>query len=188
MTKANEHLTKESKTGKAQANTWVFLLMFGLALFPAFANRMAWAVSPASASDLKVTEELNQEEKQNMAAQLVQEGDRYLKEKNYNLANASYESIFLLEPNNVQASQRIDQLKKAMAKEGVSETALVTRVYDQEIDERVREYLSQAKQLIAERKFGQARFALQKLLLINPLHQEAGKLYDQLNSESKEKA
>ena len=60
---------------------------------------------------------------------------------------------------------------------------MVTRVYDSEIDIRVRTYLKQAKEFIADGKPGQARLALQKLLLINPLHEEAEKLYEKLNQE-----
>jgi len=80
--------------------------------------------------------------------------------------------------------KRIDRLKKIMIKEGVSETQLVTRVYDAEIDIRVRQYLVQAKDLIQQGKLAQARFNLQKLLLINPLHEEANKLYKQVNQQS----
>ena len=119
-----------------------------------------------------------------MVKQLLAEGDQYASEKNYNLANATYESVFLIEPNNVEASQHIDRLKKHMQKEGHSETELVTRVYDEEIDERTRVYLKQAKELITEGKLSRARFTLQKLLLINPLHAEANKLYQDLKQKA----
>lgn len=125
-------------------------------------------------------EELSAEDKKSMVKQLILEGDQYADGKNYNLANATYESVFLLEPNNIEASQRIDRLKKRMFKEGKSETELVTRVYDQEIEERTRLYLKQAREFIAQGKRAQARFALHKLLLINPLHDEANKLYKNL--------
>ena len=126
------------------------------------------------------TEELSAGDKKLMVKQLLSEGDQYAEGKNYNLANASYESVFLLEPNNIEASQRIDRLKKRMFKEGKSETELVTRVYDQEIEERTNIYLKQAKEFIAQNKRAQAQFVLHKLLLINPLHDEANKLYKSL--------
>lgn len=130
-----------------------------------------------------VVEELSKEEKISMMKQLLAEGDRLVERKDYNLANATYESIFLVEPGHIEASKRIDQLKKIMVKEGVSETQLVTRVYDQEIEIRVRQYLNQAKELIEGGKLAQARFNLQKLLLIDPLHDEATKLYKQLTQQ-----
>ena len=118
-----------------------------------------------------------------MIQELLAEGDRLTERKDYNLANATYESIFLIEPHHLETSKRIDRLKKIMVKEGVSETQLVTRVYDEEIDMRVRQYLTQAKNLMKQDKLAQARFNLQKLLLINPLHEEANKLYKKVNEQ-----
>ena len=166
---------------KIQAHAWIFLC---LALTPIFSiNMISFA---DTAAHPKVTEELTPTEKQGMIKELMAEGDRYADEKNYNLANAAYESIFLLNPEHQGASERIDRLKKRMMKEGKSETDLVTRVYDSEIDMRVRAYLKQAKEFMEAGKIGQARLALQKLLLINPLHQEAEKLYQKLNDETQE--
>jgi hypothetical protein len=139
-----------------------------------------------AATHPKVTEELSDSEKQSMIRELLAEGDRYADEKNYNLANAAYESIFLLDHEHEGASERIDRLKKRMLKEGKSETDLVTRVYDSEIDMRVRTYLKQAKEFMETGRVGQSRLALQKLLLINPLHEEAEKLYKKLNEETEE--
>ena len=123
---------------------------------------------------------MSKEEKRSMVDELFAEGDKHFDQKNYNLANAAYESVFLLDPDNVKASQKIDHLKKQMLLEGKSETQLVTRVYDSEIDLRVREYMKEAKVFIKEGKLGRARFTLQKLLLLDPLHEEAQKLYDQV--------
>lgn len=130
-----------------------------------------------------VVEEMSKEEKKTMTDQLLTEGDRLVENKDYNLANATYESVFLVEPGHIETSKRIDRLKKLMVKEGVSETQLVTRVYDQEIDIRAKRYLRQAKDFMRQSKLGQARFNLQKLLLINPLHEEANKLYKEVNQK-----
>lgn len=163
-------------SGIIQAHAWIFLC---LATILASGSDM---LSLAAMSDSKVIEELTPAEKQSMIQELMAEGDRYADEKNYNLANAAYESVFLLDANHQGASDRIDRLKKRMMKEGKSETDLVTRIYDSEIDIRVRTYLKQAKELMESGKLGQARLALQKLLLINPLHDEAAKLYRKLES------
>lgn len=130
-----------------------------------------------------VVEEMSKEEKKSMIKQLLAEGDRLVENKDYNSANATYESVFLVEPGNIGTSKRIDRLRKIMVKEGVSETQLVTRVYDQEIDIRVKRYLKQAKDFMKQGKLGQARFNLQKLLLIDPLHDEANKRYKEVNQK-----
>ena len=169
-------MNQKMKPGKPniQAYAWIFLC----AAF--MINMISFAFAETHS---KLTEELKPSEKQGMIKELIAEGDRYSTEKNYNLASAAYESVFLLDPTNQNASDRIDRLKKRMMKEGKSETDLVGRVYDSEIDIRVRTYLKQAKEFIADGKPGQARLALQKLLLINPLHEEAEKLYEKLNQE-----
>lgn len=162
----------------AQMKAWVFLMLL-VVCGPSFHSLTFAEISMRR----PVVEELSKEEKVSMAKQLLSEGDRLVERKDYNLANATYESVFLVEPGHVEASRRIDRLKKIMVKEGVSETQLVTRVYDQEIEIRVEQYLNQAKKLIKDEKLAQARFNLQKLLLINPLHEEAGKLYKKLTQQ-----
>ncbi len=182
MTKTNENSETESKVRKAQARTWAFLLLLSFSAVCIFLKACILIAAPAEKTAVK--EELSKEDRKSMLKQLFVEGDQYTEEKNYNLANATYESVFLLEPNNVEASQKIDRLKKHLLKEGRSETELVTRVYDQEIEQRTRVYLKQAKEFLAKGKQAQARFTLQKLLLVNPLHQEANKLYKDLREKT----
>ena len=118
-----------------------------------------------------------------MIDDLLKQGDDYFKEKNYNLANASYESVFLLDPEHLGASKRIDVLKKQLLKEGKSETDLIGRVYDSEIEIRVSSYLKQAHEFIDSRKWAQARLAVQKALLMSPLNEEAKKLYHKIGEQ-----
>ena len=162
---------------KAQAKAWVFFMLIVICS-PTLPSLMF-----AEVNKRPVVEELSKEEKVSMMKQLLEEGDRLVERKDYNLANATYESIFLIKSGHVEASKRIDRLKKIMVKEGVSETQLVTRVYDQEIEIRAKQYLNQAKELMKAGKLAQARFNLQKLLLINPLHEEANKLYKKLTQQ-----
>lgn len=158
----------------------------GLAVIAVFLFRpLAFA---ADSPKRIVVDEMTEEERKSMIDQLLQEGDRLAEKKDYNQANATYESVFLIDPGYVEASKRIDRLKKIMMKEGVSETQLVTRIYDQEIDMRVKSYLYQAKEFMKENKWAQARFNLQKALLINPLHEETNKLYKQVNEKLKKAA
>jgi len=183
MTEPNENSETESKVRKAQVCAWAFLLPCFFGVFYVFCKE-AVVLTAAPVPKVAAVEELSAEDKKSMVKQLLSEGDQYAEEKKYNLATATYESAFLLEPNHVETSQRIDRLKKRMFKEGKSETELVTRVYDQEIEERTRVYLKQAKEFLAEGKRAQARFALHKLLLINPLHNEANKLYKSLREKT----
>ncbi|MBI4372992.1 MAG: hypothetical protein HY585_04625 [Candidatus Omnitrophica bacterium] len=181
MTHANENRKTRSNARKLKPKLGLFLCggITGLLFFSISGPSHATDIPKSST----ISEELNLEEKQNVADQLLVEGDRLAEAKNYDLANATYESIFLLDPHHVAASKRIDRLKKQMKQEGRSETELVTRVYDAEIDMRVSQYLTEAKELMAAQKWGKARFTLQKLLLINPLNEEGRQLYAEVNQE-----
>ena len=66
-----------------------------------------------------VIEEMSPNEKKSMIEELLKEGDKLAEQKEYNQANATYETIFLIQPGNIDASKRIDRLKKKMMKEGV---------------------------------------------------------------------
>ena len=122
---------------------------------------------------VKVIEELDQEEKEELVEDLLARGDQYAAGKNFDVANEAYESVFLLDPNNKRASERIDFLKASILKEGRSETRLIGGAYDLEIEARVRVYWKQTQELMTNRRWGQARFTLEKLLLLDPLHKEA---------------
>lgn len=134
----------------------------------------------------KVTEELTTAEKKEMIQELIAEGDRYFDGKEYNRAAAVYESVFLLEPEQPEASERIDRMKKQMLKEGKAETEVLGQVYDSEIELRTRFYWGRAQQLLRDGKTAQARLELEKLLLLNPLHEEGKKRYETLKAESAE--
>ena len=139
------------------------------------------AVVSADASEpLKIAEEMDEEEKREEIDRLLREGDRYKEMMNYNSANAVYEGVFRLDPNHVEASKRIDRLKEKMLQEGRSETGLVSGVYDTEIEARVRIYWNEVQELVAQERWGQARFTLEKLLLLDPLHEEGRELYERL--------
>ena len=172
-------LQRKLEQTTTQARAWVFLWLVWIMVQHLNLGNVLFASLPPSSST--IAEDLNSDEKREMITQLLAEGDKQMAARNYNMANAHYESVFLLDPAHIEASRRIDRLKKRMVKEGHQETELVARVYDSELDERVRQYLTEAKQLLKEQKLAQARFKLQKLLLLNPLHGEANKLYREVN-------
>ena len=173
----------ERSQNKSAANlkkVWRFLLCAGCAVL--FFAGSAHADENADGR-FKVAEELTGPEKKKVIEDLIAEGDRYFNAKDYNHAAAAYESVFLLEPEHAGASARIDQTKKLMLKEGKTETEAVGRMYDTEIESRSHFYLVRARQLLADGKTGQARLELQKLLLLDPLHKEGKKLYEELEKK-----
>ncbi len=142
-------------------------------------------VPPAYAADSnqesrELREELSSEARQARIAKLLSDGDLYAEFKNYNLAAETYEEVFLLDSKNVEASKRIDILKERMLREGKKETGIVGGVYDVEITARVETYWKQVQEMIQKKEWGSARFTLEKLLLLNPVHEQASALYKKL--------
>lgn len=171
----------------AHAKAWVFLCLAFLLLSTLPVMVLAKTESGIGSEDEgskpgagKLIEEMSKGEKHKLAQDLIKDADRYVEEKNYDQANAVYEQVFQLEPDNVTASQKIDALKKVMVKEGKTETGLLKSVYDDEADLRVKKYWDDVKRFTEERKPAQARFALQKILLIDPFNAEASKRYQEI--------
>ncbi|MBI4387968.1 MAG: hypothetical protein HY582_02870 [Candidatus Omnitrophica bacterium] len=131
----------------------------------------------------KLEQEYTQKEKEKQITELLELGDSLAEAKDYNYALAAYEQVFLLDPNHRKASAKIDLLKKRMAHEGRDETGVVKAVYDEEAKERVRKLWVEVRNCLNKERFGQARFALEKILLLDPENQEAQKLYQDLKQK-----
>ncbi len=132
----------------------------------------------------KLAEEYTQEEKRQKGIELLNLGDELLDKKDYDEALATYEQVFLMDPENRKASAKIDILKKQMTKEGRSEAGVVKAVYEEESKQRVRGYWSETREYLKNKKYGQARLALEKILLLDPVNQEAQDLYEKLKTEA----
>jgi len=164
-------------------------LKLGLFLCPLFLAACFLGSAKLSAldeqqMDVKVLEELSPEEEREMIESFLNEGNEFFKVKEYDKANAAYERVFVLDPENIKASGRIDRLKKQMMAEGRSETELVTHVYDAEIEARSHYYWNKSQNLVREKKWGEARFTLEKILLLDPMNKEAEKLYKEVKAKT----
>ena len=173
--------TRESGAKKPEHSPRLFLCSWYVVFCALMVWGGDWGLVFADASSPTVLEELSPEEKQTMIQELLREGDQYRIQKSYNLANAAYEEVFTLEPNHPIASRRIDELKKQMLREGKHETQIVEGMYGGEINMRTQQYRAQADAFLKEGKLGQARLTLQKLLLLDPLDDQAQKKYQELS-------
>ncbi len=186
--KHRQNYTSDRQLKKAHAFAWVFLFscISVVCQQGVFANQ-EWQGSAAAGDSArtKLVEELTAAEKRELANELLEEGDAYMFQKNYEQANAVYEQVFLLEPNHRGASQRLDALKKIMIQEGKTEIGLLKSVYEDEIDLRVKKYWKDVERFTEEKRPAQARFALEKILLIDPFNEEANRKYQGLQAARK---
>ena len=177
---------KKVLSGRSKRFFQIFLpsffkvIMISLAVFHPLASLSA---SFESETSRKLAEEYTEEEKKRYTVELLALGDELFENKNYEYAMAAYEQVFLFDPDNVKASAKLDQLKKQMGREKRDETGIVKEVYDEEARERARTFWNQAMDYLKQEKYAQARFTLEKILLLDPENQEAQKLYEDLKKK-----
>jgi hypothetical protein len=176
-----KHLKLKQTTPSTRLGFFILGLFISMTVFH---NSLLQAKQPAEVR--RAPEELSLQEKEERILKLLAEGDLYARFKNYNLANDTYEEIFLLDSNHVEASKRIDALKKRVLEEGGVETGIIGDVYDTEISTRVSSYWRQVQALIEKNQWGKVRFTLEKLLLLDPSHEKARELHAQLKQAAQD--
>ena len=106
-----------------------------------------------------------------------------LHQKQYDLALFAAEKVFIYDANNHEASLLIDDIKEEAVKDGKAESLFLSKMYKEEIGERVKNYRSEARDMINENKSEQAKFTLQKILMLEPEDPEALKLFRDLQQK-----
>jgi tetratricopeptide (TPR) repeat protein len=101
----------------------------------------------------------------------------------YDLALFAAEKVFVYDADNHEASLLIDDIKEEAVKNGKAESLFLSKMYKEEIGERVKKYRSEAQDLIHDDKSEQAKFTLQKILLLEPEDPEALKLFRDLQKK-----
>lgn len=139
--------------------------------------------NPAPGKIHELEAEFSKEEKKRQVKELIVLGDELIEAKDYKRALEAYEHVFTLDPENLRASAKIDLLKKQVQKEGKNEAGIVGAVYEEEIQNRVHQYMTETKEYLQAEKLGQARLSLKKILLLDPFHKEAQQLLIQLEGD-----
>lgn len=106
-----------------------------------------------------------------------------LHQQQYDLALFAAEKVFIYDANNREASFLIDDIKEEAIKNGKSESLFLSKMYQEEIGERVKKYRTEAQVLMDEGRSEQAKFTVQKILLLEPEDPEALALWKKLQSE-----
>ncbi len=125
------------------------------------------------------TEEANQTEVKNW----LDRSRMLLHQNQYDLALFAAEKVFIYDANNREASFLIDDIKEAAMKSGKADTLFLSKMYQEEIGDRVKKYRSEAKDLMDQDKNEQAKFDLQKILTLEPEDPEALRLLRELQKK-----
>ena len=114
---------------------------------------------------------------------LMERGNSLLEIGAYEEAAATIETIFQYDPNNAQASKLMDEIQGRAVKAGKQQISDHAEIVHTEVEGRVSLYKRQAKTWIAEHKWGAARLAVEKILMLQPEDEEGLKLLEEIQSE-----
>ncbi|MFZ5802091.1 MAG: hypothetical protein ACOY3K_03140 [Candidatus Omnitrophota bacterium] len=138
-------------------------------------------ISRAKESEMPRTlEEMSAEDKQDMAKTWLERAQTLFEIREYDQAMLAAEKVFLYEAGSVKASELLDRIKKKAIQEGKGESLLLSRIYEDEMEIRSEMYLAQAKRWMSAKRWGGAKLALEKILLLDPENREALRLYQQI--------
>ena len=139
------------------------------------------ALDEAEEKGDKKFEKINQVEIKNW----LERSRALLYQRQYDLALFAAEKVFVYDANNDEASNLIDDIKDEAIKNGKAESLFLSKMYKEEISERVKKYRDEAQVLIQEDKNYQAEFNLKKILLLEPEDPEALRLFRDLQKKKK---
>ena len=131
----------------------------------------------------KVVDEYTDQEKKDAVKTWLERSKTLLGIRQYNQALFSAEQVFTYDPDNVEASLLIDEIKKQAIEDGKEEQLAMRKMVREEIQDRVGNYLQEARNAMDQNRKGAARFALQKALLLDPENDEALKLYESVKTK-----
>ena len=113
----------------------------------------------------------------------IERSKTLLHQNQYDFALFAAEKVFVYDAENREASLLIDDIKDEAIKNGKSESLFLSKMYKEEIGERVKKYRSEAQEMARENKNEQAKFTLQKILMLEPEDPEARRLFSDLQKK-----
>ncbi|HNX69168.1 MAG TPA: hypothetical protein PLL75_02225 [Candidatus Omnitrophota bacterium] len=116
----------------------------------------------------QAVEEMGKDERRDEIKSWLERSRSLFAMKQYDLALFAAEKVFLYDAGNNDASELIDQIKGQALKEGKAETLFVSKMYEEEISDRLEQYRDQADRFASQGQFGQAKFTAEKVLLLEP--------------------
>lgn len=128
-------------------------------------------------------EELTPKEKKNQIKTWLERSRSLLQVNQFEEALAAAEQVFRLDPDHLEASRLIDEIKDKAQKQGRADSLFLQRMYQQEIEDRIRRYIKQAEVWLQEKKWGAARFTIEKILVLDPKNPEGRRLLASLNEK-----
>ncbi len=128
-------------------------------------------------------EELHSDEKKLKVKTLLERSNTLLEINLLKEANDTAEEALQLDPDNLEASRLLDAVKEKAQKQGKEESLFLQDLYEEEASSRIESYSEQAESWIAQKKWGAARIALEKILVLDPKNARAKKLLSEVEKQ-----
>ena len=129
----------------------------------------------------KSPEELTDGEKKLQIKTWLERSQGFLEVNELDQALLAAEQIFQLDPDNLEASRQVDQIKQKARHLGKREDQFLQDLYEDEVQNRIERYQAQAEEWIQENRLGAARLAVEKILILEPGNKEAKRLAAELD-------
>lgn len=133
----------------------------------------------------EIPEELTSEKKSLQMKTWLERARGFLEINQLKEAQWAAEQVFQLDPENLEASRLMDEIKERAQKQGQGEELFLDELYNQEITSRVQAYVQQAEERIQKKQWAAARFAVEKILLLDPQNPEGERLSAVLSEKEK---
>ncbi|MCM8775927.1 MAG: hypothetical protein NC930_06235 [Candidatus Omnitrophica bacterium] len=134
----------------------------------------------------KSIEELSSAEKRSAEKIWLDRAETMLALRQYEQAILAAEKVFLYDPDNTKASRLIDRIRRHAAQEGKIGSELTKKSANDDLKERVDRYRNQAKLWIQQQRWGSAKLAVEKILLLVPEDEEALRLYENIKAHTQD--
>lgn len=133
----------------------------------------------------QAVEEMSADERRLQIKTWLERSRGFLQAHEFEQAILAAEQIFLLDPENREASRQIDEIKIRVRELGKDETLILEDVYKEEIQTRLERYDRQAETWLDTNRLGAARLTIEKMLLLDPENARAHALLALLEEREK---
>lgn len=137
----------------------------------------------APRSEINSPEEWSSPEKSRQIKTWLERSRGYLEKSQFDEALQEAEQVFRIEADHLEASRLVDEIKEKARGRGEEEGLFLQGVYQEEIKERVGRYAGEAEAHLRAGRWGAARMAAEKLLLLDPENREGHRLLALLEVE-----
>lgn len=131
-------------------------------------------------------EELTETEQEEQIKTWLERGKLLLEVREYDEAALAVENVFLYDSQHAEASALMDQIKNYAMRQGKREASDYSEIVHTEVEGRLSRYKKQARDWAEEGKWGAARLAVEKILMLAPDDEEALELLKAIKEQRRD--